>query len=250
MRRILSLLLLAPGLLFAQSRELVPNGSFEEVSARPKTWDQLKLAMGWTNVSLGLSEVFDKDAPAKTVGIPANDYGSIEPKEGDRFAGFFAWKDDHKYNHFQEGDQNIAQSSWNVYAEYLQVELKERLVEGKTYRMTFHVALAQNSDRAVSGIGAYFSEIPLRYQHRRFLQEKAQVFHDTIIKEKGKWVEITGEFEADGGEVYLIVGVFPYGGFYTEKVVEGPDNQYAYYYVDHISVKEVVPEEEGAGSPE
>jgi hypothetical protein len=42
---------------------------------------------------------------------------------------------------------------------------------------------------------------------------------------------------ADGGERFLIIGIFPYVGLETRNVVEGPDNQFAYYYIDAVSVK-------------
>ncbi|MCB0790941.1 MAG: hypothetical protein H6595_12350 [Flavobacteriales bacterium] len=222
--------------------ELVPNGGFEGLDGRVRTWDQLRVAKGWDNVTLGLSEVFDRSAPAKSVGIPDNDYGKIEPKEGEHYAGFFAWKDDGTYNAYQEGQQDIAEA-WNVYAEYLQCELKIALDEGHTYEFTMYVSLAGNSDRAVSGVGAYCSPVPLHFTNRRFLQEKCQVCSDKILNTKNEWIEVKGEFVADGGEAYLIIGTFPYAGFDTEKRVDGYDNQYAYYYVDGISLKEIVPED-------
>ncbi|MCB0795700.1 MAG: hypothetical protein KDB88_13275 [Flavobacteriales bacterium] len=223
-------------------RELVPNGSFEEVSGTVKTWDQFPLVTGWSNVTLGISEVFDRGAPSKSVGIPENDYGSIEPKNGDRYSGFFAWKDDKRYNMYAEGLQDPVADGWNVYAEYIQVELREPLEEDKTYAISFWVALAQHSDRAVSAIGAYCSPFPLAFQHRKFLAESADVYTEAILDQRGEWVEISGTFVAYGEETHLIIGTFPYVGFDTKKIVEGPDNQYAYYYVDQVSLKEVVPD--------
>ncbi|MCB9169475.1 MAG: hypothetical protein H6597_06145 [Flavobacteriales bacterium] len=238
---LLSLLIIMTGAAQAQvGMELVPNGGFEQIDGRVKTWDQVRLATGWDNVTLGLSEVFDKEASPKSVGIPDNDYGHMEPEEGEHYAGFFAWKDDGTYNPYEEGRQELS-AAWNVYAEYLQTELKVPLEEGHTYALTMYVALAGNSDRAVSSIGAYCSPLALHYSNRRFLQEKCQVYDDKILDDKEKWVKISGTFEADGGETYLIVGTYPYVGFNTEKIVVDEDNQYAYYYVDGISLKEVVP---------
>jgi hypothetical protein len=50
----------------------------------------------------------------------------------------------------------------SAYAEYLMMELAHPLVGGRNYTFSMRVALASNSDRAVSGIGAYFSPVPLR----------------------------------------------------------------------------------------
>jgi len=41
----------------------------------------------------------------------------------------------------------------------------------------------------------------------------------------------------------LILGTFPTALFETKRIIEGPDNQFAYYYLDHIVVNEVEQEE-------
>ncbi|MCC7502534.1 MAG: hypothetical protein IT229_08385 [Flavobacteriales bacterium] len=215
------------------STDLVPNGSFEVVTDVPYTYDQLKVAKGWTNVTLGLSEVFDSTASFKTVGLPINDYGTIIPIHGSRCAGFFAWKDDMRRN-WEGGAEDPFKTGWSAYSEYLMIPLAKPLEAGKTYKFSMQLALSANSDRAVSGIGAYFSPIALRGEHRRFLQEKAQVATEDILLERGTWTTIKGAFEADGGEEYAVIGVFPYVGFDTKRIVEGPDNQYAYYYLDNL----------------
>lgn len=240
---LLSATLLA-GIAAAQDAapDLVPNGSFEELTKEPTTYDQLANATGWSNVTIGYSEVFSKSAPAKTVGIPDNDYGHMEPQEGEHYAGFFAWKDDQRGSF--SGDDPF-QPGWNVYSEYPVIELKAPLVEGRTYEIGFFVALSANSDRAISGIGAYCSPVPLRYNNRKFMQEKPQVSSDGILDQKGKWVEVKGTFVADGGERYLVLGAFPASSFETKRMVEGADNQYAYYYIDHVVLKEIPAAPEG-----
>jgi outer membrane protein OmpA-like peptidoglycan-associated protein len=88
----------------------------------------------------------------------------------------------------------------------------------------------------VSGIGAYLSPTELEYHHRHYLQEKPQVSITKIVDDKQNWTEVKGTFTADGTEKYLVLGAFPNGGFETKKVIEGPDNQRAYYYIDGVSV--------------
>ncbi|HEY0977163.1 MAG TPA: hypothetical protein VGE21_06800, partial [Flavobacteriales bacterium] len=216
----------------APGKELVVNGGFEQVRKTPHTFDQLKECQGWSNVTIGYSEVFDAGAPAKTVGIPKNEYGEMPAAEGERYGGFFAWKDDLRRD--WSADEDPFMPGWSAYSEYLMTELAEPLVEGVTYEVTYQLALAQNSDRTVSGVGVYASPVPLKYEHRRFLQERPQVGLDKWIEERGKWVAVTQQFVADGGERYLIVGTFPMLGFDHKRIVEGPDNQYAYYYIDAV----------------
>ncbi len=215
--------------------EFVRNGGFELLDKEPTTYDQVPNAEGWGNVTIGLSEVFSKDAPAKTVGIPANDYGKIEPFEGDHYAGFFAWKDDMKRNYEEGQDEYVP--GWNAYSEYVISELVSPLVEGQEYEVIFHVALSGNSDRAVMGMGVYCALENMKQQHRHFLSETPQVSVDSIVGEKGVWKEVKGRFVADGGERFIVIGTFTAAGFDSKRCIEGPDNKYAYYYLDGISLK-------------
>jgi hypothetical protein len=218
-------------------QELVHNGGFELINKEPTTYDQVPNAEGWGNVTIGLSEVFSKEAPAKTVGVPDNDYGKIEPFEGDHYAGFFAWKDDMKRNYEEGQDEYVP--GWNAYSEYVISELVSPLVEGQEYEITFHVALSGNSDRAVMGIGAYCALENMKQQHRHFLSETPQVSVDSIVGEKGVWKAVKGRFVADGGERFIVIGTFTAAGFDSKRCIEGPDNKYAYYYLDGISLKAV-----------
>jgi hypothetical protein len=215
---------------------LVRNPSFEEHDKRIYTWDQFPDVTHWNNVTLGLAEIFSRDAKAKSVGIPLNDYGRMEPKDGAHYAGFFALKDDERRDWSSQDPDEPFKPGWAQYSEYLQGELKVPLLEDRTYEVSFFVALAENSDRAVSGIGAYFGPLPLSYTHRRFLEEKPQVYTEEILKERGEWVEIKGRFVADGDEAYIVIGAFPSAIVESLRIVDGHDNKYAYYYVDHITV--------------
>jgi hypothetical protein len=234
-------LLLGPTLAHAQnnSTELVRNGGFEEVSKEPSTYDQLRLAIGWRDATQGMCDLFSPKASAKTVGIPVNDYGTIQPFEGERYAGFCGWKDDVKRNYDAQDPEDLFKPAWNAYSEYLKAELVEPLIEGATYELVFHVALAGNSDRSIMGIGAFFSELDLQYHHRKFMEESPQVFHEGIIEERNTWTEVRGTFIADGNERYIFLGVFPYLGLKSKTMIEGNDNRYAYYYIDGISLKRV-----------
>ncbi|MBL8009058.1 MAG: hypothetical protein JNJ64_00515 [Flavobacteriales bacterium] len=242
MRRPLPLALLS-WLLIGEvglAQNLVPNGGFESVRGKLSALDQIGRAEGWSPVTLGSADLFARDAGHPDVGVPGNLYGSLEPVEGDRYAGLFAWKDDGRFNAYEEGRQDPFAPGWNVYAEYIRIELTRPLVEGEQVRVRFKAALAPMSDRAVSGLGAYCSPVALHGDHRRFLQEKAQVASSVILDQWGVWVEVSGTFEADGGERHLVIGTFPYVGFEAARVVEGPDNKFAYYYIDAVSVEAVI----------
>lgn len=245
MLRTLSLSLIAiTTLATAQDRtlELIRNGGFEMMDKEPNTYDQLKNATGWRDATLGLADLFSTKASTKTVGIPLNDYGDIKPFEGEYYAGFCGWKADVQRNYDAYDQTDIFKPAWGAYSEYIKGELVQPLMEDSTYELTFHVALAGNSDRSIMGVGAYFSEIDLTYQNRKFMEEDPQVYYTKIIDERNKWVEVKGTFVADGKEQFIILGVFPYVGLESKNMVEGPDNRYAYYYIDGISLKLTAPE--------
>ena len=238
-------LLMAPNAAAQEegSGNMLLNGGFEIVAKEPVTFDQLNRADGWDCVTLGMGELFSKAAPPKTVGIPINFYGNIEPFEGAHYAGFMAWKDDQRNNFGGEPDDPF-RPGWNAYSEYPITELPATLKEGHTYEVSFQVALAGNSDRATAGIGAVLSPVRLHYQHRAFLGERPQVVEEKVLEERDKWVEVKGRFKADGDERYLIIGMFPTAIYETKRIIQGPDNQYAYYYLDNVVLREVMAEDE------
>ena len=188
--------------------------------------------------------MFQRGASHKTVGIPINDYGSMEPFEGEYYAGFFGWKDDVRRDFGSSDPDEPFMPGWNAYSEYLTSELINPLVKGKTYEVVFRVALSQNSDRSILGLGTHFSRVPVNENHRKFLEHVPDVYLKEMVKEKGKWIEVRGKFKSLGGERYIVLGVFPYVGLESMNLIEGHDNRYAYYYIDGISLMEVVEEVE------
>jgi hypothetical protein len=236
-------LFVLPTLSVAQSNvpgeELVRNGGFELLDKEVVTYDQLPAASGWTNANLGLCDVFVPTASPKTVGVPENDYGTMKPFEGENYAGFVGWKDDVRRNFGATDPAEVFMPGWNFYSEYPQVEFVRPLEEDKEYEVVFRVALSGNSDRAIQGLAAYPGHEKLTYNHRKFLEVFPEVEYEPLITEKEKWTEIRGRFKADGGEQFLVIGVFPYLGLVSERIIEGNDNQYAYFYLDGVSVKEV-----------
>lgn len=232
---------LVPSLAIAQEGgpNLVNNGGFESRSPEVKTWDQLDQASGWNNANGGSADVFSKMGTAKNVGIPDNDLGSSTAQEGESYAGFVAWKDDMRPNfkRLMNGhDEKPFKAAWNQYSEYIQTAISAPLTPGQKYDISFWVKLSDKSDRAVNGIGAYCSPTQLAYNHRHHLAELADVKSDAVLDNKKDWVEVKGTFVADGDEKFLVIGAF---GPNMEKksVIEGADNQRAYYYIDGITLR-------------
>lgn len=228
---------------------LVKNSGFEELSSTVKSWDQLNLATGWSNPNQGSSDVFSKDARLNTVGIPDNALGTGSAAyEGEHFAGFVAYKDDQRPNwrRILSGNEDPTIPAYQNYSEYLQTALAGPLTAGQKYDVSFRVKLANGSDRAVSGIGAYLSPVQMNEAHRHFLAEKPQVSTTKIVDDKQNWTLISGTFTAEGTEKFLVLGAFINGGFDRADVIEGADSQRAYYYIDGVSVV-IHPEDDADG---
>jgi outer membrane protein OmpA-like peptidoglycan-associated protein len=232
---------MAPCLLIGQDQgpNLVNNGSFETRTPEVKTWGELVRATGWSNANGGSADVFSKLGKKTSVGIPDNDLGASTAFEGENYAGFVAWKDDQRKNwkRVMNGrEEKPTKEAWNKYSEYLQTALSGPLTAGQKYDVSFMVKLADQSDRAVSGIGAYCSPVELKYAHRHHLAEAADVSSTAVLENKKDWVEVKGMFVADGDEKFVVIGAF--GPTMEKKMVkEGADNQRAYYYIDAIAVR-------------
>ena len=100
MEKRITLIAIATGaglMVSAQGPNLVKNPGFEELSKPVTTWDQLSRATGWSNANIGTCDVFDKTACYTNV--PDNDLGTGTPAyEGERYAGFVAYKEDMRQN--------------------------------------------------------------------------------------------------------------------------------------------------------
>ncbi len=224
----------------ACAQNLVKNPGFEEVTTPVLTWDQLDHAAGWTNANAGSCDLFQKDCDDQSVAIPDNELGSAAPHDGERYAGFVAYKDEQKHNWKRTffGTQNHERwiPAYQDYSEYMQIELSGPLEAGKEYDISIRVSLGEHSDRAVSAVGAYASPVLLENNHRHFLTVKPQVWSKEVVKDKQNWTEIKGTFKADGGERFIVIGAFPAAGMDKVSVIEGGDSQRAYYFVDGVSL--------------
>jgi outer membrane protein OmpA-like peptidoglycan-associated protein len=149
--------------------------------------------------------------------------------------------------------------SKNEYREYLQTELREPLKAGTRYRVSFHVCLSENSTVAVSTIGALFTPDRIADTAKSILMRKSsrsigslvnqvistpyspQVVSNHILADTAEWMEIGGEFIAEGGELFLTIGNFfdvAHSGIaeydWLSQMLTG-----SYYYIDDVSVIQV-----------
>ena len=221
MKTITTILFIA-ATLSLNAQNLVPNPSFEGYSACPNGYGQVAKLDNWSQPTAGTSDFLNKCAnPPSNVDVPGNNFGSQATNTGNGYAGCYT---------YALGVSN--------YREYVEVQLTAPLTAGQTYDVSFYVSLSDQSDEAISNIGAYFSNAYVSSFSIDPLPVAPQITNSTgIISDKVNWTLISGSFVAAGGEQYITIGCFVWDvGLSRSFVGGGSGANEAYYYVDDVSV--------------
>ena len=225
--------------LTGSAQNLVLNPSFEDHSS-----DKCLVNLGGFNRSIsdwsipnhGSTDFFD--SCSKVMGIK-NYNGFQKPKTGSTYAGMYLY-------------------TTNNYREYIQGQLSETLVKGKTYCMTFFLSLADKSSYALKDIQVLITEEKLKpcYQSNHFekaikpskaTKKKFKMYsnsEDIYFSNKEFWMEYSFEFVAEGYENYFSIGNF-YRNAKTQKesVLSTSEFYFSYYYIDDVSLVSAEKEE-------
>lgn len=214
------------------AQNLVKNPELK-TTRKPTCWSQISKAEGWGNANGATTDIFEKGACKRDVGIDQN-YMGTQTTDGNNYAGIIAYYDDQRVNLLNTvaSLEVKGESAYGKYAEYLQGELTEGLTAGKSYTFSFKVSLAEMSGRAVKGLGAYFTSERLAQKSNAAIEATPQVVSAELIKTKDGWAEVKGTFTAKGGEKFLTIGAFK-GNFTAEKIVADNqnDSKKAFYYI-------------------
>jgi hypothetical protein len=216
---------------------LVPNPSFEDYDICPKGIvgkHEKRLIPEWEVPSRGTPDYFNI-CSKKDAGIPNNFAGKAWANSGNGYCGIIL-----RQNFTR--DNKITGEKPVIYREYIQTELNKELVKGKKYRVKFYVCNSSNSRFAVDAIGAYISWERPKATHDEVLEFVPQIENPSgkYISNRDYWVAIEGIYEAQGGEKFITIGNFN-NNFSTNYIMmDGKsDFNYAYYYIDDVSVVEV-----------
>ncbi|MEO6302612.1 MAG: OmpA family protein, partial [Bacteroidia bacterium] len=159
---------------------------------------------------------------------------------GQNYAGIIAYYDDGSNNKTDSTNAAILKmkDGYKMYSEYLQGELSEPLVAGKTYQVSFKVNLADKSGRAVSNLGALLTTSKVEQTSNSFLTQTPQFISHRVITDSVNWVTMYGAYIATGGEKFITVGCFKDESFQAVKTVNPMqnDSRKAYYYIADVSV--------------
>ena len=227
--------------LRAQTGEnLVYNPSFEEHRRCPTKIDAMGVMRetdAWWQPTGGSSDYFNA-CGGRECTVPRNKMGFQEAHSGEAYCGIYC--------------------SQELYREYLQTELKTPLQGGKRYRVSFWASLAEKSPHAVATLGAILTHERVQDSARGILMERESrsmdgngsqsiaTFFDpqvvnpveNVVNNTKEWIQISGEFTAEGGERFLTIGNFY--SFNKSNVVSAKGTNTplpgAYYYIDDIEV--------------
>jgi hypothetical protein len=199
------------------SQNLVPNGSFEDTIACPMGNGQIDLANFWYAPTLGYTDLLHSCST-----IYGINFGGYQlPHSGEAYSGILV------------GNPSAA------LRDYLAVPLIDTLTGGVCYQLTFYANLG-HMKFSTDAIHAYFSDTLIdNIQHTYRLNYNPQIrnqagnFLDTL-----NWTLIQGEFEADGGEAYLIIGNFDSSANCNWIIVDSSitNNPSTYVKIDNIEL--------------
>ncbi len=142
---------------------------------------------------------------------------------------------------FMAGIINHSPFIFTNYAEYLSVKLTKPLKTGEKYYAEMYVSLADESAVASNNLGMYFSDTLINYPstHYTYLDYSPQIKESTIISDTLNWVKISGYFQAQKAEEYLLIGNFLGDTLTNSSTLNIGRLMLSYYYIDDILVKQI-----------
>lgn len=229
MKAILTFFFVGVGFFSVCAQNLVPNASFEDTvhCPSPLSIGQLDLTYHWFSPTTGTPDFFH--SCGSNWNNPLTSYiGSQQPHSGDAHVGIFLW-------------QSISFSGINDVREYIGAPLLSRLKAGKCYHFEMYVNAANKAKYTTDAIGACFTDtfpildsltflLPLTPQ----VENLPGVFFDTLL-----WSKVTGNFTAQGGEKYLIIGNFKNDSNTVVQLTGIGTQATSYCYIDDVSLTEI-----------
>ncbi len=180
---VLIIFLLGPFQLVSQN--LIPNPSFEIQDSCPtRGFHHITLSEGWKNATLGSVDYYHPCG-----GEFRHPHGTKKPFHGIAYAG-------------------IANS--NNYREYLLGQLNSPLEKGASYKVSVHVSTSKLSNYTSSEIGIFFTNNSYFGRiNAGCIEVSPQIENsEDLLIPADKWTEVSGEFIAEGGEEYIVIGYF------------------------------------------
>lgn len=212
------------------SENIVPNPGFEQFASAPIGWfykgDHFTQVMKYWNSATSASP----DVFGPKVRVPAywkeKGFGQQKAHSGNSMVGVTAYGCEKGKPHCRE---------------YIQIQLLEPLVIGQNYSAEFWVSQLPLALR-IDQLGLYLSVAPINKIGDGVLDFAPQVkAEDIIITPNNGWIKISGRFVAETAAEYLTIGNFTTDSLTTVQSPYSNHLNYAYYYVDDVSIKKEEP---------
>ncbi|MBI2968313.1 MAG: T9SS type A sorting domain-containing protein [Bacteroidetes bacterium] len=208
------------------SQNLVPNPDFEYFTSCPIYQNQVNKATPWFNPTGSSPDYFHSCAPTgpwDPVNAPFNLWGYQFAFSGRGYLGGAAIG-------YTSGDGR----------EYIETQLKDTLLSGSKYYVEFYISRGDSTKYATDRIGLYLSKDSIfDYSTFVYLPYTPQVENDSgnVIYNTQNWMCISGEYVANGGEHFIVIGNFrSFNGSIVDTVDKTTKWNWAYYYIDNVSV--------------
>jgi hypothetical protein len=224
--RLLSLVPVIVSISNACAQNLVPNGSFEQLSTCPDNWEQVDHATGWSSYR-GSPDLYNACSPGTSFSVPSNLFGTVGAAEGSGYVGLYTYLADLENRR-----------------EYVGRALSAPLVPGVLTQVTFKVT-------SCGGGGALFSQqywcngIGVRFSMSQWYQpefttstlNEADVFAAQVVPFSSNWYTVSGTFVPDSAYTHIVLGNFFGDGLtVVQNAVPPGSTPGAYYFVDDICV--------------
>ncbi len=230
MKTSISIVLLGLSTTFSFGQEaenIVSNGSFENMDKEPKKLGGIESAIGWYSPTGARADLFFANKKLPILGVPENNFGSEDAKDGSSYAGIVTYSHNNK-----------------VPRSYVSNKLDVPMKKGEKYCVQFHVSMSEASMYAANQIGAHFSKKAFGTEAKESIIEKTHVLEEKnkIFNAAFGWDRICGTYEAEGGEKFITIG-----NFSSNEETKNARNKKnsnskvvpvaaAYYYLDNVSV--------------
>ena len=178
----------------AWAQNLVPNPNFDRYIECPYSRGQIHFAEPWFSPNGRTTDFVHYCSPDDYTGVPTNQWGFQEPAKGSGYAGIRTW------GQFRD--------TANLYREYLAVKLKAPLEEGEKYFLSFQISPGEEAQFLSDDVAMALTTEPIP---RDLLLTYSPVLRNPsgfILDHFFEWRAITGEYIAQGGEEYLVIGNF------------------------------------------
>jgi len=200
---------------------LVPNPSFELLISCPDNLSQLEKVENWYSKLLTTPDFYNTCALTSNVSVPQNWQGYEPAFDGQGYVGIYAYLD-------AGGDE---------WMEYIKCELKQTLISGECYSVSFYASLSDTSCVAINNLGIGFDKDAAVDSIATYYVPDQIMQYDTLVDNVTGWKKISFTYTAQGNEKYLLIGNFNNNASTDFTQITGCLNLFAYYYIDQVELK-------------